>query len=176
MSSDLFWNQWLLPLLTDFNKKTQFYTTTPYVHVADDQASVTFNFDIGQNPAPASYFAFQPGINPNDGSQVATSVAQSIAENNHTSGPGIIAYHWAPSDFDVNDADQQGSNPPHGTFRAVAEQRGHNQSQILFNPGSQEIVLSGSGTASARIDYEGTDTPAWATYEELVKSSANDLH
>ena len=43
---------------------------------------------------------------------------------------------------------------------------GNNSTTIKYTPGSQEIVVSGTGSAWARIDYEGTDTPAWPTYEK----------
>ena len=104
LAGHLFWDSWLLPLLQDFNRQTEFYTQTPDVKVANDTATVYFYWSIGQNPQPDSYFAYQKGM-------------LSVLDKS-------LGYHWGSTDYDVNNNDQQGSNPPHGTFRAVAEQTG----------------------------------------------------
>lgn len=61
LSNEMFWESWLLPILQQFNRQTQFYTQTPLVNfeVEDADVEITYFWMVGQNPASDEYFSFR---------------------------------------------------------------------------------------------------------------------
>ena len=159
MSNELFWNQWLLPILQDLNKATQFYTTQMQVEVDGTEGSVYFNWLVGQHPDPPESSTFR-------------------YNNSVPNAPGAFGYGWGPKEVEVSnegedfffriEAEQYGRRVQGSRctefYQSANSFTGQNMNRVRFMPSSQEIVVSGSGRASCRMDLVRTTTPPWPTY------------
>ncbi|KAI8164588.1 hypothetical protein K4K49_012282 [Colletotrichum sp. SAR 10_70] len=110
---------------------------------------------LGSNPTGMENFQFSTGDfdrSHMDGDELNT---------------GDVKYHWGMSVFDRGGADQTGSNQPHGLLRADASSHSRNWTKVSYIPGDNKITVSGYGHLWGRVDYSGSNTPAWNTSESF---------